>query len=169
MGSPRHFSGQNTIFRGPPGLEDKILPLPVYRADSEIISCWELSEEERAEVARTGLVWVSISGQKVAPFLVSGTALMQFTAPDGESEQPYDANIDLDHWIEVATKNEWVARFAGMMGLKLRESGKDLTQPMLDQIVKHANTCYEVRNTDMSPELVADYEFSHLFGANDGE
>lgn len=52
------FEGMNCVFaEGQPTYR----PLPAYRnRDGVVISCWQLSPEELAEVARTGRLWVSV-------------------------------------------------------------------------------------------------------------
>lgn len=54
---PVKFPEANAIFgEGQPQYE----PLPVLLfPDGQVISCWQLSEEEKARVAETGEIWLS--------------------------------------------------------------------------------------------------------------
>ena len=46
---------------------DGVGDLPVFRGSGQIVSCWELSEEEFAEVACTRVVWVHVSAPVTSP------------------------------------------------------------------------------------------------------
>lgn len=57
---PIEFEGQNAVYAKD---QPEYIPLPVCKLDGkegEVISCWELTEEEKAEVARTGRLWLSV-------------------------------------------------------------------------------------------------------------
>lgn len=41
--------------------------LPAHKADDQIISCWQLSEEDLKRVSETGVVWLSVIGQHQPP------------------------------------------------------------------------------------------------------
>lgn len=41
--------------------------LPVYKGDNQIISCWELSDEEIREIIKNKVVWLSIWGNQQSP------------------------------------------------------------------------------------------------------
>lgn len=70
---PTDFPESNFTWKGWPATENRpeVLDLPAYRSDNETISCWELSEHEIAEVARTGRVWLRVVGQQ-PPVCVEG-------------------------------------------------------------------------------------------------
>lgn len=53
------FDGYNVIFKAKEGDEDRIQPLGVFRNDSCVVSCWELTDEELQEVIRTRRVFVA--------------------------------------------------------------------------------------------------------------
>lgn len=77
MASPADFPQQNGVFGAPPGHEGTVEALPIHRSPYPdgtpvIISCWHLSEAERAEVARTGKVWLHVWGRTHAPVYVGG-------------------------------------------------------------------------------------------------
>lgn len=52
--------------------EEECGPLPVHDAGEALVSCWQLTEEERAEVARTGVVWLWVFGRGTPPVAVEG-------------------------------------------------------------------------------------------------
>ena len=46
------------------------------------ISCWQLSNDEMAEIAKTGRVWLYVMGGRHPPVAVSGTDPFKRTAED---------------------------------------------------------------------------------------
>lgn len=79
MAEPVHFPEANAVLVGSP--EDKaagtVLDLPIHRHrdldnNPHVISCWSLTDEERAEVARTGRVWLRSWGVTHPPICVQG-------------------------------------------------------------------------------------------------
>ena len=54
---PVEFTEQNVVFaKGQP----EYLPLPAHRTpNGAVTSCWELTAEEREEVARTGKIYLT--------------------------------------------------------------------------------------------------------------
>lgn len=84
---PVHFDQVNKTFTAPPGMEETVLPLPVWQGpdqdgNPQIISCWELSKEEIIQVANTGKVWLAIMGTGMPPVCV-----MADSPFDNESEE----------------------------------------------------------------------------------
>ena len=76
MAEPVAFEQQNAVLQAPRDSEGycRQLGLPVHRKVTdipEVISCWQLSDAERAEVARTGKVFVSMVGMTVPPHYVA--------------------------------------------------------------------------------------------------
>lgn len=89
MAKPVDFPQSNLNLVGTP--EDtaagNVVGLPAYRyhdldGQSHVISCWELDEEEKAEVARTGKVWFTCWGQTHAPIYISGVTLFEDAKDD---------------------------------------------------------------------------------------
>jgi hypothetical protein len=74
MGAPAHFTEANFVLGPPAGYEEDVVPLPVRRtSDGRSTSCWVLTPEEKAEIARTGKVWLSVwSGLGHPPVMVTG-------------------------------------------------------------------------------------------------
>lgn len=81
MGRPSHFVGVNSVITYSSVHGDELPPLPVFKAEGQIISCWELTEEEKAEVALTGQVWVSLLANEHPPAVVTGHALVTVEPP----------------------------------------------------------------------------------------
>jgi len=84
MADPTDFEGANKVFHPPEGMEDRCSDLTVFQDKTSVISCWKLSEEELAEVNRTGVVWLRVHGQGTPPVKVSGHSLVLI----GKNERP---------------------------------------------------------------------------------
>ncbi len=83
------FEGANTVYRAPRGMSQaECYDLQSFADGEQIISCWRLTRAEIAEIARTGVVWLSVMGQALPPVLVSGTALVLI---DGAPSRPEPA------------------------------------------------------------------------------
>lgn len=68
LGTPVAFKEANLMLGPPAGCsEDEVSCLPVRQLDGNLVSCWSLTEEERDEVARTGVVWLSVWGRDTQP------------------------------------------------------------------------------------------------------
>ena len=80
---PVPFADQNFIFRKPDNMTDKEcgdLPCFVDKINSQVVSCWELSEEEKKQIAETGKIWVGIKAFPVPPmFLCTINPINQIT------------------------------------------------------------------------------------------
>lgn len=73
MAKPVGFEGANTIYRAPKSMSpEECGDLEVFKADDQIISCWRVSEDELAEINRTGVIWLAVIGQSTPPVKVSG-------------------------------------------------------------------------------------------------
>lgn len=79
MAEPVAFPESNAVLTGSP--EDRaagtVLDLPIHRyrdldRNSHVISCWRLTNEEWAEVARTGLIWFHAWGETHPPVSIIG-------------------------------------------------------------------------------------------------
>lgn len=75
---PVDFEQANGTLTGGPaesfGTEDDVSDLPVYRDESETISCWKASFKERLRVLFTGRVWLRSASQIHPPVSVEGVA-----------------------------------------------------------------------------------------------
>lgn len=91
MAQSRDFNGSNHVFAAPAGMEEFVTPLRVFVGNGQFISCWTLSDEEKAEIAKTGIIWLSVLGAQHPPVAVSGTPLIGIKDPDG-TLLPYDVD-----------------------------------------------------------------------------
>lgn len=79
-------------------------PLPVFRDDGQegsMVQCWELNDEEIAELIRTRRIWISqmTFGAPLQPISVSVAPLVWITEPDGKVRAP-----DSDEVINTRTE-----------------------------------------------------------------
>jgi hypothetical protein len=63
---------------------DRVYDLPVYfgtydDGSRDIISCWQLTTEEIAEIARTGKVWLRVLGTGMPPIAIQASSPFQST------------------------------------------------------------------------------------------
>lgn len=76
---PIRFEGHNVVFgEGQPQYND----LPAFRNDSaaaEVISCWELTDEDLEEIIRTKKIWTMqmTFNRPFQPMIISATPLVQ--------------------------------------------------------------------------------------------
>lgn len=84
------------MLKAAPGTEEWVRDLPIYRqglsftADGQrldqcVVSCWQLSPEELAEIARTGVVYFQCFGTTHPPVSLWGTS--PFAQPEAEPTQ----------------------------------------------------------------------------------
>lgn len=59
MGQPTYFPGSNVIMRAPAGAEN-VQNMHVFQTRHSCVSCWELSDVERAEINHTGRIFLSV-------------------------------------------------------------------------------------------------------------
>ncbi|MFZ5871071.1 MAG: hypothetical protein ACOYXW_11170 [Actinomycetota bacterium] len=73
MGTGVHFPEANVVLTPPAGEEETVYPLPAHRDGAQLVTCWELSAEEVAEIVRTRRVWLSLwVGAGPPPAFVTG-------------------------------------------------------------------------------------------------
>lgn len=60
MATPIDFPQANKTLGAPADRDDTVDPLRVYNDGRQCVSVWQLTEEERAEVARTGQVNINV-------------------------------------------------------------------------------------------------------------
>jgi hypothetical protein len=81
------FEGANVVFRAPQGMsQDECYDLQSFSDGQQVISCWRLTEEELSEIARTGVVWLSVMGRTLPPVSVSGAALVHIDGVPARAE-----------------------------------------------------------------------------------
>jgi len=84
MGTPVEFDGQNFVLQPPRGAEN-IRPLPIFRNGKCCVSCWELSDEEIAEIMKSRRVYLSVVLGDTQPpvFVGSEDQVRRFVADYG--------------------------------------------------------------------------------------
>ena len=91
MATPATFDRANCVHRGPEGSE--IDDLHTWKGEDlhgrdVVVSCWQLDEAERAEVARTGRVWLGVLG---------GQPPVWLTGVDPLVPRCLETGVPLDH------------------------------------------------------------------------
>ena len=83
MGTPVDFPGSNFRYLPPPGREETIGDLPVFKNGRCIVSVWELDDEELAEIIRTKRVFLSsMSGNTMFPVFVGSEKTVRSVVVD---------------------------------------------------------------------------------------
>jgi hypothetical protein len=76
-----HFCEANLVLGPPPGYGGDVVPLPVLRTIAgQLVSCWQLTPEEKEIIARTGKVWLSVWGGTSQPPVCVAAELEQLVA-----------------------------------------------------------------------------------------
>lgn len=71
MGYPADFTGANFTYGPPPGREETVGSLRVFKNGRCIVSAWDLTDDELAEIVRTRRVFLSVfSGDVLFPVFV---------------------------------------------------------------------------------------------------
>ena len=77
MALPIEFPEQNSVLGKPKDWTDEqCAPLPCFINDEQVVSCWQFTTEELAEIARTGRVFIGVfapPGTGTPPVWISGT------------------------------------------------------------------------------------------------
>lgn len=72
------FKGANIFFGPPPGKEDAINGIAAFTNGVCVVSCWELTDEEIAEIVKTKQIWCSVmSGQTMYPHYVGTESVVR--------------------------------------------------------------------------------------------
>lgn len=84
MGHAVKFPGANSILTAPPGAEN-VSDLHTFKNGVSCVSCWQLSDDELAEVQRTGRVFLSVMSGRTQPpvFVGSESAVRELEADYG--------------------------------------------------------------------------------------
>lgn len=95
MGSSVKFEGCNFTFKAPEGQEDRVKDLHCFTNGHHNVLAVELSEAEREEFLRTGLIYVSVlSGQNFFPIFVgTETTARECVEQDGGALWPSTDDI----------------------------------------------------------------------------
>ncbi len=71
MAQPVEFPEQNCVFGKPPSMTDEqCVALPAHKSPEQIISCWELSDEEIEMLIKTKRVYLSVIGGVQPPVAI---------------------------------------------------------------------------------------------------
>lgn len=70
------FQAANEVFYAPKG-STNCVDLETFTDGQQVVSCWRCSEEELAQIAETGVIWVSVQGTGIPPMFVGGLALVE--------------------------------------------------------------------------------------------
>jgi len=92
--TPISFPQVTKVFTAPEGVSPEDCgSLPVHDTGQALVSCWQLTEEERAEVARTGVVWLWVFGRGTPPVAVEGRS--PFDPPPAASDpEPQPGSLE---------------------------------------------------------------------------
>lgn len=60
--NPVKFEDMNCIFKGP-----NCGDLPALKTNTHIVSCWEMSQKEKEEFAKTGKIYLAVYGAAQPP------------------------------------------------------------------------------------------------------
>lgn len=73
MAQPVDFIGTNTIMKAPTGREETVNDVRAFTNEQYCVTCWHLTDEEVAEVNRTGRIFLSVHyGGGMPPVFVGG-------------------------------------------------------------------------------------------------
>lgn len=84
MSEPVTWPGSNFTLQPPAGSEN-IQPLPIFRNGTCCVSCWQLTEDEFAEIVATKRVFISVFWGNTQPpvFVGSETSVRELVADYG--------------------------------------------------------------------------------------
>lgn len=71
MATPIPIKGHNLTLGAPKGLEDEVIPLPVFTATPHVTSAWELTPGELEEIALTGKIYLAVRGSTMPPVYIA--------------------------------------------------------------------------------------------------
>lgn len=95
MATPIEFPESNTVLKAAPGTEEWVRDLPIFRQglsflpngvrmDQCVVSCWELSPEELAEVVKTGKIYFQCFGGTHPPISIHGLSPFTYQPQEGQ-------------------------------------------------------------------------------------
>jgi hypothetical protein len=76
MATGVNFSGTNRFYGPPEGMENEVVGIPAMKTDRCIVTAWQLTPEELAEVAKTGIVFLSFMSENLVPHYVGSVVSM---------------------------------------------------------------------------------------------
>lgn len=112
---PKKFEGYNKIYNPPPTMtEEDCLPLPAMARNGHIVSCWEISDEEYAELGKTRELYIVVVGDGQPPIYPSSYNPVTDILSVGEEilRLPEDWAGSNNYLVLVHTKSQEMFRFA---------------------------------------------------------
>ncbi len=87
MAKPTEFPEQNMVFTKPENMtDDECVSLPAYKDENQVISCWQLNEQELKAVTETGRVYLSVlAGGNQPPVAVMGESPFIYEGAENEN------------------------------------------------------------------------------------
>lgn len=83
MATPIVFDGSNRTLKPAKGTEGYVQPLPIFTNGTSVVTCWQLTEAERASIIRDGRVYLSIlSGQTTYPVFIGDESSVREVVAD---------------------------------------------------------------------------------------
>lgn len=83
MSKPVEFEGFNHSLGAPPGREETVQPLPVFRNGACCVSAWELTDEELVEIIKSKRVFLSVFfGSSQPPVYVGSESSVRYVVSD---------------------------------------------------------------------------------------
>jgi hypothetical protein len=82
MSKPVYFNGANTVLSAPLGQELEIGPITLMRENIANVTCWELTDEEVADIIKHRRVYVGVlSGDAFYPQIVGTVSTFKGLPP----------------------------------------------------------------------------------------
>ena len=95
MGQPVAFPGVNRRFVAPAGEEERVGTLEVFTNGACIVSAWELTDAELAEIVRTRRVFLSVwSGDELYPVFVGAESVTRSVVVDFGAVWPRESESE---------------------------------------------------------------------------
>lgn len=70
--NPVNFKFQNGVLSPPKGMEEEVVPLPIFHDGEWTVSCWEVTDAEIEEISKTKRVWLAVQGKTHPPLSIMG-------------------------------------------------------------------------------------------------
>jgi len=64
--------------------DEQCSSLPCFVDNTQVVSCWQLTQEECEEIGRTGKIWLGVLGASTPPAWLSG--INPFQQPEQPNE-----------------------------------------------------------------------------------
>lgn len=74
---PVKFEEANVVMKAPPGEEENVFDMPAFRDKGNIVSCWELTDEEVEEIVKTKRIYALMKGIQPPMLLQIDTPFVQ--------------------------------------------------------------------------------------------